>query len=147
MHREQLLMPSAELRSRLTESLEALPQQMSGKFPGTSAHWGLLGALLLPTAFLYATFFGFVNWVWNNQQELFLQFGGWIPRIGTQIVQWLASVHSGRRPGLLDGLQSQVSPFAMQSEWQSVILVLGLTLLLFELFAILLLHRLKAYNV
>ena len=147
MRREQLLMPSAELRSRLTGSLEALPQHMSGRFPGTSGHWGLLGALLLPTVFLYTTLFGFVSWVWNNQQELFFQFGGWIPRIGTHIVQWLASVHSGRRPGLIDGLQSQVSPIAVRSEWHSVFLVIGLTLLLFELFAILLLHRLKTYNV
>ncbi len=146
IHREQLLMPSASLRTRLAESLEALPQQMRREFPGTPGHWGLLSALLLPTALLYTLLYGLLTWVWNHPQELVYQYGGWILRLGTKVVQLLASIQSGRRPDLLENLQNQVSLSALQAEWQSMLLVFGLSLLIAELLAILLLHRLKACN-
>ena len=146
IRREQLLMPSASLRARLAESLEALPQQMRRELPGTPGHWGLLSVLLLPTALLYVLLYDLLTWVWHHPQELVYQYGGWILRLGTKVVQVLASIQSGRRPGLLENLQNQVSLSAWQAEWQSMLLVFGLSLLVAELLAILLLHRLKTCN-
>ena len=145
--RERLLMPSAHLRHRLTASLEALPRQMSREFPGTSGHWGLLGALLLPTALLYGLLYGLLVWVWSHPLVLASQYGGWIPGLGTKVVLVLASIHSSRRPALLEGLQNQVSLFALEAEWQAALLTFGVSLLVAELLAILLLHRLKTSNV
>ncbi len=146
IRREQMLMPSADLRSRLAASLEALPQPIRREFPGTSDHWVLLGTLLLPTVLLYALLYGFLAWIWNHPLELAYRYSGWIPSMGSQAVQWLASVQSNRRSGLLESLQNQISPWAWQAEWQSVLLFCGLSLVAAELAAILLLHRLKTYN-
>lgn len=144
IRREQLLMPSADLRTRLAESLEALPQQMRREFPDTPGHWGLLSVLLLPTVLLYALLYGFLTGAGRHLPTLVYQYGGWMPRLGTQVVRWLASIQSGRRPGLLEGLPDPVPSFALQAEWQRMLLVCGLSLLAVELLAILLLHRLKA---
>ena len=146
IRREQLLMPSDGLRSQLAESLESLPRHVVREFPGDSRHWGLLGLLLLPTAFLYATLFGFVSWIWNHPLDLVFRFGGLVPRFVTQIAKWLASAQRGRRMGFLDGLQDQFSSVELQSEWQAVFLAFGLTLLAAEFLAILLLRRIKTCN-
>jgi len=146
IRREQLLMPSADLRTRLAESLEALPQQMRREFPNTPGHWGLLSVLLLPTVLLYALLYGLWTGMGRHLQALVYQYGGWMPRLGTNVVRLLASIQSGRRPGLLEGLPDPVPSFALQAEWQWMLLGCGVSLLVAELLAILLLHRLKACN-